>query len=70
MRLADFDYDLPPELIAQEPPAERAASRLLLVDGDDCRLEDRQFRQLPELLEPGDLLVVNDTRSSFSAPTR
>jgi len=62
MRLTDFDYDLPPELIAQEPPSERAASRLLLVDGEACRLEDRQFRQLPELLEPGDLLVVNDTR--------
>ena len=60
MRLADFDFALPPELIAQHPAAERAASRLLVV-GDGAP-EDRTFRDLPALLDPGDLLVMNDTR--------
>ncbi|HVC04901.1 MAG TPA: tRNA preQ1(34) S-adenosylmethionine ribosyltransferase-isomerase QueA [Candidatus Acidoferrales bacterium] len=61
MRTADFDYALPPERIAQEPLAERDASRLLLIreNGD---LEDRWFIELPELLRPGDLLVANETR--------
>lgn len=58
--LADFDYALPPELIAQEPLPERSASRLLTVDGD--RLEDRRIAELAQLLRPGDLLVMNDTR--------
>lgn len=62
MRLSDFDYDLPRDLIAQTPLAERSASRLLTVDGSDCRLGDRMFVELAELLEPGDLLVINDTR--------
>jgi S-adenosylmethionine:tRNA ribosyltransferase-isomerase len=62
MRLSDFDYELPPELIAQAPLPERAQSRLLVVDGRDSRHEDRTFAELPELLEPGDLLVINDTR--------
>ncbi len=62
MRLSDFDYDLPPELIAQAPASERAASRLLQVAGGQCRLDDHIFADLPSLLEPGDLLVVNDTR--------
>ena len=62
MRLSDFDYELPRELIAQAPLAERTASRLLTVDGSDCRLGDRMFADLPALLEPGDLLVINDTR--------
>ena len=60
MRLSDFDFELPPELIAQHPAAERAASRLLVV-GDGAP-EDRRFRDLPSLLAPGDLLVINDTR--------
>ena len=58
--LADFDFELPPELIAQHPPAQRSGSRLL-----DARAPvaiDRQFTDLPELLEPGDLLVFNDTK--------
>lgn len=59
LTLNDFDYDLPPELIAQAPLAERSASRLLIV-GD--ALEDRQFADLPEYLRAGDLLVFNDTR--------
>jgi len=58
--LADFDYLLPPQLIAQAPLPERSASRLLTVD--DSRLEDRQVSDLPGLLQAGDLLVLNDTR--------
>ena len=58
--LADFDYELPPELIAQHPAAERSASRLL--DGRGAEPVDRTFRDLPALLDPGDLLVFNDTR--------
>jgi S-adenosylmethionine:tRNA ribosyltransferase-isomerase len=60
MRLSDFDFDLPAELIAQHPPAERGASRLLVVRG--TLLDDRRFTDLPTLLAPGDLLVLNDTR--------
>ncbi len=58
--LADFDYELPPELIAQHPAAERSASRLL--DGRGAGPVDRAFRDLPALLDAGDLLVFNDTR--------
>jgi S-adenosylmethionine:tRNA ribosyltransferase-isomerase len=61
MRRSDFHYDLPSELIAQYPPAERGASRLLILDGDGER-RDALFADLPELLRPGDLLVFNDTR--------
>lgn len=60
LTLDDFDYPLPPELIAQAPLPERSASRLLWLHGN--AIEDRQFRDLPELLAPGDLLVMNDTR--------
>ncbi|MCW8166537.1 tRNA preQ1(34) S-adenosylmethionine ribosyltransferase-isomerase QueA [Verminephrobacter aporrectodeae subsp. tuberculatae] len=59
-RLSDFDFALPPELIAQHPTPERSASRLL--DGRAPQPEDRIFRELPGLLRPGDLLVFNDTR--------
>ena len=58
--LADFDFDLPVELIAQHPAAERSASRLL--DGTGKVPVGRVFRDLPALLQPGDLLVFNDTR--------
>jgi S-adenosylmethionine:tRNA ribosyltransferase-isomerase len=58
--LSDFDFALPPELIAQHPAAERSASRLL--DGRDAVAVDRRFRDLPDLLRSGDLLVFNDTR--------
>ena len=61
MRVADFDFDLPPELIAQFPAAERGGSRLLHVDATGG-LHDRLFRDLPTLLRPDDLLVMNDTR--------
>ena len=58
--LGDFDFELPPELIAQHPAPERSASRLL--DGSTHVVADRIFRELPDLLAPGDLLVFNDTR--------
>jgi S-adenosylmethionine:tRNA ribosyltransferase-isomerase len=58
--LDDFDYPLPPELIAQHPAAQRSASRLL--DGRGALPVDRRFAELPGLLQPGDLLVCNDTR--------
>jgi S-adenosylmethionine:tRNA ribosyltransferase-isomerase len=62
MRTADFSYDLPEELIAQEPLPERRQSRLLCVDIETGSLEDRFFVELPSLLAAGDLLVFNDTR--------
>jgi S-adenosylmethionine:tRNA ribosyltransferase-isomerase len=60
LRLDDFDYHLPEELIAQTPLTERCASRLLVID--DQGLEDRVFSDLPDYLNAGDLLVFNDTR--------
>ncbi len=62
MDLALFDYDLPRELIAQAPAPSRDASRLLLIDRARGALEDRVFAELPELLRPGDCLVVNNSR--------
>ena len=62
MRLSDFHYDLPPDRIAQEPPARRGDSRLLVLDGATGAHEDRHFQDLPGLLRRGDLLVFNDTR--------
>jgi S-adenosylmethionine:tRNA ribosyltransferase-isomerase len=62
LKLSDFDYELPPALIAQHPAVERAASRLLHLDGRSGELADRQFRDLPNLLKAGDVLVMNDTR--------
>lgn len=58
----DFDYDLPPELIAQTPLTDRSASRLLVLDPRRKTLDDRHFKDLTQLLRPGDLLVFNDTR--------
>jgi S-adenosylmethionine:tRNA ribosyltransferase-isomerase len=58
--LSDFDFDLPPERIAQFPLPDRSASRLLQLDGET--IADRQFSDIVDLLEPGDLLVMNDTR--------
>ncbi|RYF63074.1 MAG: tRNA preQ1(34) S-adenosylmethionine ribosyltransferase-isomerase QueA, partial [Comamonadaceae bacterium] len=58
--LSDFDFSLPPELIAQHPAPERSASRLL--DGRAMQPADLIFRELPGLLRAGDLLVFNDTR--------
>ncbi len=62
MLKSDFFYQLPAELIAQEPLAERAASRLLSLDGKTGHIEDRRFADLPALLRRGDLLVFNNTR--------
>ncbi len=62
MRVSDFHFDLPGYLIAQRPAQERSASRLLVLDGLTGTISDRQFADLPELLQPGDLLVYNDTR--------
>jgi S-adenosylmethionine:tRNA ribosyltransferase-isomerase len=57
-----FDYELPEHLIAQEPAANRDESRLLVVRRDSGALEHRAFRDLSEVLRPGDLLVLNDTK--------
>ena len=62
MKTSDFDYDLPEELIAQEPAAERDGCRLLVMDRVTGALEDRVFRDIAEYLCPGDLLVANETR--------
>jgi S-adenosylmethionine:tRNA ribosyltransferase-isomerase len=62
MRIEDFDYELPQELIAQHPAAERAASRLLHLDGRTGEMRDRMFRDLVELVDAKDLLVFNDTK--------
>ena len=62
MRLSDFDYQLPPELISQHPAPERDAARLLVLHRESHRLEHRTVADLPEYLNAGDLLVVNDTK--------
>lgn len=62
MNVSDFHFDLPDELIARYPMDERSASRLLTLDGISGAVGHRQFRDLPELLEPDDLLIFNDTR--------
>jgi S-adenosylmethionine:tRNA ribosyltransferase-isomerase len=62
LKKSDFHFDLPEDLIAQAPLAQRSASRLLVVDAPNDRLEDRRFTDLVELLAPRDLLVFNDTR--------
>jgi S-adenosylmethionine:tRNA ribosyltransferase-isomerase len=62
LRVADFDFHLPPELIAQQPPAERGQSRMLVMNRATGALRDSTFADFPSLLHPGDLLVLNDTR--------
>jgi S-adenosylmethionine:tRNA ribosyltransferase-isomerase len=62
VRLDDFDFELPKQLIAQRPAKERASSRLLCLDGNSGMLADRRFRDLPHLLGTGDVVVLNDTR--------
>lgn len=62
MLLDDFDYFLPPELIAQQPSDRRDASRLLALDKETGTMAEGSFREIPGLFRQGDLLVVNDTR--------
>ncbi|MFU8836669.1 MAG: tRNA preQ1(34) S-adenosylmethionine ribosyltransferase-isomerase QueA [Thiohalomonadaceae bacterium] len=62
MKRQDFHFELPESLIAQQPAAERRASRLLVLDGTNGELSDQTFSDLPGHLRPGDLLVFNDTR--------
>nr|WP_233176141.1 tRNA preQ1(34) S-adenosylmethionine ribosyltransferase-isomerase QueA [Dyella sp. ASV24] len=62
VKKTDFDFELPPELIAQAPLAERSASRMLVLDMEAQARQDRMFRDLPTFLREGDLLVFNDTR--------
>ena len=62
MRLSDFDYELPDELIAQHPAEQRSLSRMLHVDSANGEIADRQFLDLPSILRAGDLLVFNNTR--------
>jgi S-adenosylmethionine:tRNA ribosyltransferase-isomerase len=62
MRIDDFDYKLPPRLIAQEPLPQRDLSRLLVVRRDTQTIDHHVFRDLPDLLRAGDLLVLNDTK--------
>jgi S-adenosylmethionine:tRNA ribosyltransferase-isomerase len=62
MLVSEFDYDLPPELVAQHPVPQRSASRLLHLDAASGTLQDLKFSDLPLLIEPNDALVLNDTR--------
>ena len=62
LRTADFDYELPTQLIAQEPLPDRGGSRLLIVQRDGQQLVDSRFAELPALISPGDLVVLNTTR--------
>ena len=61
-RLSDYDYDLPRELIAQRPLERREDSRMMVLHRSEQTIEHRQFRELKTFLQPGDLLVLNDTR--------
>jgi S-adenosylmethionine:tRNA ribosyltransferase-isomerase len=60
--VSDFDFELPPELIAQQPPTERGSSRMLALDRESGAWQDSWFAQLPALLRKGDVLVLNDSR--------
>jgi S-adenosylmethionine:tRNA ribosyltransferase-isomerase len=62
LRVSDFHFDLPEELIAQSPPAIRGSSRMLVLDRTTGTYQDNFFRNLPEILRPGDLLILNDSR--------
>jgi S-adenosylmethionine:tRNA ribosyltransferase-isomerase len=62
LRVADFNFDLPAELIAQQPPAERGLSRMMAMDRSTGALRDSMFSEFPSVLKPGDLLVLNDSR--------
>ena len=62
MKTSDFDYELPDELIAQQPLADRTASRMLVVNRVSGEIRHDHFRNIGSYLRPGDLLVLNDTK--------
>ena len=62
MKTSDFYYELPQELIAQDPLEDRSSSRLLVLDRKTGEMEHRVFRDIKEYLRPGDCLIVNDTK--------
>src|SRR5258708_7299553 len=62
MQIADFDYELPDELIAQQPLTERAASRMLVISRSSGAIITSEFAKLPEFLRPGDTVVLNNTK--------
>ena len=62
MDVKDFDYELPEELIAQDPLPDRSSSRLMVMDIDSGKTAHRTFRDVIEYLEPGDCMVINDTK--------
>ena len=70
MKVADFDFELPPDRIAQEPAATRDASRLMVLDRGTGAVAHRRFAELPDELAPGDLLVLNDTKVLPGAAAR
>ena len=67
MKTSDFYFDLPKELIAQDPLEDRSASRLLVLDKDTGAIEHRVFKDIALMLEPGDCLVLNDTKGTVHA---
>src|SRR5215470_3889699 len=62
MHISDFDYELPPELIANEPARPRDSSRMMVLDRNTGHWLDSAFQRLPDFLDPSDVLVINDTR--------
>lgn len=62
MKTSDFYFDLPQELIAQDPLEDRSSSRLLVLDRESGKMQHRVFRDIIEYLNPGDCLVVNNTK--------
>jgi len=62
MLISEFDYDLPPDLIAREPASPRDASRMMVLDSRSAQISNSRFSALPEFLDPNDVLVLNDTR--------
>src|SRR5215510_1335762 len=62
MHISDFDYDLPPELIARVPATPRDASRMMVLDSQTGNITDSFFRNLPDFVQPFDVIVLNDTR--------
>ena len=62
MKLSDFNYDLPKELIAQDPLSNRESSRLMLLNKETGEIEHKIFSNIIDYLNPGDCLVINDTK--------